>query len=793
LLNPRWHKVIRDLWSNKSRTILVVLAIAVGVFAFGSVFITQTVLIADMNTQYRAINASTIIMSIKSFDDGLVRWARRQEEVTDAQGRAVYLVKLVGEKQTFNLNLYAYDDYENMSLNRINPETGTWPPGRRDILFERASVSPSGAQIGDSIVIELSNGRQYELNVAGIVHDLNAVPANLDPQLTGYVSMKTLGDLDLPSTTYNRLEILTLAEFNSLAKLEAVADELRERLQRTGVSVDSIGVRETGEHWARETTQSFTLILSFIGIFSLILSGFLVVNTMSALLTEQRRQIGMMKAIGGTGRQITGIYLVLVTVYGLLSLVVALPIGMGLGYLFTRAVTQFLNVDIVNFYLPAQVFLLQLIAALLVPIVASAIPVLGGVQVTAREALSSYGIGSKGGYGLLDRLLLRVRGLPRPVLLSLRNTFRRKGRLFLTLGALTIAGALFITVVNVRGSMMAELDNILETWYNYEVALYLDGDYQGQGVERRAENLPGVTEAEGHTGVQVQRIKPDDTKGATFPLAGVPPGSDFIQPDLLSGRWLQEEDRNAIVLGSNLVDDMPDVQVGDEIVLEVGNKEYEWEVVGIMFMPFERLGYADFDYLSSVKGESGLASSIYVRTEQKDGKAQSAMAAALEKHLKDSGIKVSQSMTRDVVASSIAGQFDFLVAFLLTMAAMTAMIGGLGLAGMMSLNVMERTREIGVMRSIGASNSMISGVVVTEGLLIGVISWALAVPLSVPLSLLFDAMLGQAFFYQPLDFVFSLLGVIGWLAIVVIVSVIASLLPAYRATKMSVRETLAYE
>ncbi|MFC1966212.1 ABC transporter permease [Chloroflexota bacterium] len=792
MLNPRWHKVIRDLWSNKTRTILVVMAIAVGVFAFGSVFITQEVLIADMNTQYRASNASTITMRIKSFDDSLVRWARHQEDVADAQGRVVRLVKLMRESKTFNLNLYAYDDYRNISLNRISLETGTWPPGRRDLLLERTSFSPSGVQIGDSIVIELSNGRKYELNVAGSVHDVNAVPANLEPQLTGYVSMKTLEWLGFPST-YNRLEILTQPNFNSLTQLEKVADELKEQLQRNGVSIDSVGVREPGEHWARENTQSFTLILSFIGIFSLILSGFLMVNTMSALLAEQRRQIGMMKAIGGTGGQIIGIYLVLVAFYGLLSLVVALPIGMGLAYLFTLAVTQFLNINILNFHLPAQVFLLQLIAALLVPIVASAMPVLSGVRVTAREALSSYGSGDKGKYGLLDRLLLQVRGLPRPVLLSLRNTFRRKGRLFLTLGTLVLAGSLFLMVMNVRGSLAAELDNILETWFNYEVALYLDGDYHSQGIERRAESMSGVTQAEGRTGIQVQRIKPDGTRGATFPLAGLPPDSDFIQPDILSGRWLQEKDRNTIVLGSGLAKDMSDVQVGDEIVLEIGNKEYEWEVVGTMFMPFERLGYTDFNYLSSVKGEPGLASSAYVRTEQKDDKSQSEMAEALEERLKEAGIKVNSSMTKDVIASSIAGQFDFLVAFLLAMAAMTAVIGGLGLAGMMSLNVMERTREIGVMRSIGASNVMISGIVVTEGLLIGIISWALAVPLSVPMSLLFDAMLGQAFFNQPLDFVFSPLGPIAWLAIVVIVSVVASLLPAYRATKMSVRETLAYE
>ncbi len=88
---------------------------------------------------------------------------------------------------------------------------------------------------------------------------------------------------------------------------------------------------------------------------------------------------------------------------------------------------------------------------------------------------------------------------------------------------------------------------------------------------------------------------------------------------------------------------------------------------------------------------------------------------------------------------------------------------------------------------------MISGLVVTEGVIVGVISWALAIPLSVPMSLAFDAMIGQAFLEQNLDFIFMPFGTVVWLAIVVTVSVVASVLPAYRATKMSVRETLAYE
>ncbi|MEE9198960.1 MAG: FtsX-like permease family protein [Dehalococcoidia bacterium] len=792
MLGPRWRKVIRDLWVNKTRTVLVVMAIAVGVFAFGSVFITREVLVADINTQYRAINASTIIMGISSFDDSLVQSVRRQKGVTGAQGRAVRSVKLITEQKTYILNRVAFDSYRDMPVNRISRETGSWPPARREILFERASIPLSGAQIGDSIVVELSHGHQRELKVAGTVHDLNALPANMFPVLTGYVSVETLAWLGLLST-YNELHIVAEDEFDSVSKLEEVADELRERLTRNGASVNAVQVREPGEHWAREPTQAFTLIMSAMGFFALILSGFLVVNTISAMFTQEKRQVGMMKAIGATGRQIVGLYLVLVAFYGLLALVVALPIGMGLAYLFISAIVGFLNIDILHFYLPMSVLLLQVIAALLVPIVASLIPVLGGVRVTVREAISSYGIGATGGHGLLDRLLLRVRGLPRPVLLSLRNAFRRKARLFLTLGTLILAGTLFITVVNVRGSLMTDLDGLVEMFFDYEIQLYLDGDYDSEGIERRIESVPGVVRAEARTGAAAQHIRPDGTKGATFSITGLPPDTDFMQPTLVSGRWLRENDRNALVLSSELAKDMPDIQAGDEIVVAIDDEEYEWEIVGTIQMSVERVAYADFSYLSGLKGDHGLTSTIVVRIEQKDGQSQSEMAEALEERLKQAGVKVGGTMTTDTIVSANASQFDFLVGFLLAMAAMAALIGGLGLAGIMSLNVMERTREIGVMRSIGASNIMVGSVVLTEGLLIGLISWVVAIPLSVPVALLFNAMLGQMIFGPPLGFVFLPSGLIIWLAIVVAISVVASLLPAYRATRMSVRETLAYE
>jgi putative ABC transport system permease protein len=793
MISPRWRKVVRDLRVNKSRTIMVVLAIAVGIFAFASVFITGDVLVTDMNTQYEAINASSITLFTRSEDDGPARWALRQPEIVDAQMRGWESVKLVTAESTYNMDLLVYDDYNQLSVNRITPEQGTWPPGRREILLERTTASFIGARVGDSVTVELQDGTQYKLTMAGTVHDLNAVPAGLFPQLSGYVTMETIAFMGLPAT-FSRLEIVARPEYQTVEQLDKVAQGLSERLQRAGVEAGSnYQVRIPGEHWGRETTESFTLILSVIGIFSLFLSGFLVVNTMSALMLEQRRQIGMMKAIGGTGRQIIGMYLALVTSYGIMALVIAVPVGLALSYLFVRAVVGFLNLDILAFHLPVSVLLLQVVAAVVVPAVAAAIPLRGGMKITVREAVSSYGIKAKERQGWLDVLALRVRRLPGAFLLSLRNTFRRKGRFLLTVGTLTLAGTLFIGVVNVRASLMTELGNVLDSLFNYEVQVYYNNLYPASGAQQRAEAVPGVLETSSLTGLRAQRVKPDGTAGSSFGIIGISPGNDFIQPQIIEGRWLTAEDRNAVVITSRLAKDMPDVHAGDTITLKTGDRERNWRVVGIMLMAFDRNGYAGFDYVSSLNGASGMASSILVRTDQKDSVTQEMVGKAVETRLKDAGIGVAYSMTRETIASSNASQFDFLVSFLLSMAAMVAAIGGLGLAGMMGLSVMERTREIGVMRSIGASNGAVGGIVITEGLIIGIISWLLAIPLSIPFSFGFGSILGQAFLDNSLVFVFTATGPLIWLLIIVVISVIASLLPARRAVRMSVRETLAYE
>lgn len=250
------------------------------------------------------------------------------------------------------------------------------------------SVSLNQAQIGDKVTVELSNGQKYDLDITGTMHDLNAFPGNMVPLPTAYVSFQTLAWMGFPGQS-NEIDIVTKDKITSIPELGTVASAIRQKIENRGLTVYSAQVKNADEHWAKPVSQSFTLILSGLGVFSLILSAFLVVNTISALIAQQKRQIGMMKAIGGTARQIINLYLVLVSFYGLLALFIGLPISLGLGYLFMQMVANLLNLDITNFYLPARVFFLELGAAILVPAIAAALPILGGVKISVPKPLAT--------------------------------------------------------------------------------------------------------------------------------------------------------------------------------------------------------------------------------------------------------------------------------------------------------------------------------------------------------------------------------------------------------------------
>jgi len=210
-------------------------------------------------------------------------------------------------------------------------------------------------------------------------------------------------------------------------------------------------------------------------------------------------------------------------------------------------------------------------------------------------------------------------------------------------------------------------------------------------------------------------------------------------------------------------------------------------------LPDQKMIIMTDKYLSEISPDSDKVNSVRVRTTEHTGPYLADTAKRLEQNLKKAGYDVAYSLTIDTIRSSSVSQFNFMILFLMLMAALVAVVGSLSLAGTMSLNVLERTREIGVMRSIGASNQSIRSMVVVESMLVGFISWLIALPLSVPIGVGFCYAIGKAFFEKPLTFVFAVQGSFTWLLIILGIAALASIAPANRAAKLTIRETLAYE
>jgi putative ABC transport system permease protein len=571
------------------------------------------------------------------------------------------------------------------------------------------------------------------------------------------------------------------------------------KVQDSGRTVFATNVPHPGQHPDHDIVQTLNTILEFMSVLLVFLSGFLVVNTINALLNQHVRQIGVMKAIGARTGQVIGMYFVFVTALGVIAAVISIPLSAWLGYGLCITMAQLLNFDLQGFRIPTEMWTLQVAVALAVPLAASVYPIMRSTRITVHEAINSYGLG-QGDFGrsLIDRfvaMLGRILLMSRPMMISLRNTIRRKARLLLTLSTLTLGGAVFIAVFNLNTSFNLTIQQTLG-YFLSDVNVSLNRNYRIAQIEELAMRVPGVTQVE-PWGFQLGQLLSGDKQTSVDVVFVAPPsGSALIQPVMTAGRWLIAGDENALVIGNHLIAKRPDLKPGDTVIIKINNKDYTWHVVGTYSMAGNvnnPIIYTNREYLARLLDQAGSASSFRIATSPNDPATQSRVAKQLESNLKAAGVEIQQINTGAEQMALNSQSINILVYFLGVMALLIAVVGGIGLMGTMSMNVLERTREIGVMRSIGASNGSVLRLVLVEGLMIGVLSWLLGSLLAWPLSMLMDDAVGIAFVTQPLTFTFSYTGLAVWLGIVLILSGLASFLPAWNATRLTVRDVLAYE
>ena len=309
-------------------------------------------------------------------------------------------------------------------------------------------------------------------------------------------------------------------------------------------------------------------------------------------------------------------------------------------------------------------------------------------------------------------------------------------------------------------------------------------------------DLPGIEYAEVlefSGGAAVRRT--DDKEGIDeegIELIGVSKSGNAYGPVVTAGRYLLPEDERAIVLNEHLADELG-VSVGDDVEIEINGEDNLWTVVGLLFdvNSDQTASVVWLDVLLREKKRVGRGRTLFVGAETQDEAQLVNLSRELRNWLDEQGKDVGSSLTSGRFLEQNSGGLNIIIYLLLVIAVLIAVVGSVGLSGALSINALERQREIGVMRAIGASGRAVGGIFVGEGVMIGVMSWLIALPISLPLGIMFSKLIADAIDFQ-FGYRYSPAGAAIWLLIVVTLSIISSGLPAWRASRTSVREVLSY-
>ncbi|MCJ7435463.1 MAG: ABC transporter permease [Anaerolineales bacterium] len=796
-MSSRWKKVWADFWGNKTRTFLTVITIAVGTFAVGFTNNLGLYMIEGMDSDFLSANPSEATVYAYPMDDDMVKIARTVPGVDAVEGLSRVQARIVRDDGTFiDIQFKALEDPNELTVNLLKPATPneTMLPkyGDKEMILDYSALS-LGYKRDDAILIQLGDGKRRELRLTGYVHDVTGVPYNFANRVIGYVTPKTLEWLG-ESSNYDALFVSVTENPTDQEHVTEVAQAVADRMERAGVTVEYVDVYQPGRHFMWNITQGAFFVLSVLGYLTVILSGFLIVNTVTALMAQQTRQIGIMKSVGGSVLQIFGMYVVLIVGFGACALLIAIPLANAAAREAGAGLAAWMGFWPAPYKGYNAALIQQALVALAAPLLAAILPIYNSMRVTVRETLNNYGLGGNARFKA-DSVRRNSTLLARPIRISLRNAFRRKARLALTISTLALGGAIFIAVYNQWASFDKTLNN-MQGYFLADVNIYFSRFYRLEKIADMAKSVHGVESVEGWLNYPGTLKMNDEETGRQIEFVAPPSTPTAFAPIITAGRWLTPEDENAIIIGNHLLRVYPSLKIGDRLTIEVNGKKTKWRIVGFysltanLDVPWL---FVNYEYLSRLIGMPEQVYSLRVITASHNIESQRRVDAQLQALYKARGVQVSSTEVGLEWLANQQEQVNVMIYFLLVMAALIAIVGGLGLMGTMSINVLERTREIGVMRAIGASNADIQVIVIVEGMVIGIISWAISVLFSFPITNILAYGVGMAIFNAPMPVVYGIGGIAAWLVFIIALGALASALPARRASRLTIRDTLAYE
>ena len=789
-----------DLTSDYSKNFMLVLAVAIGVFGIGSILGGYSVIKREMTDNYMStVPASATIEIEEGITEDLLDSVKQFPGIKEAERHATLVARMkVGEKW-YPLLLFIIDDFTDKRTNKVYHITGETEPPTGTMLVERTAFVVMQAKEGDELIIKTPHGQPYKIKLSGTVHDPGLAPAWQEQSGYGYITLSTLQMLG-ETQGFDQLRILVSKQPDSRKHIIEKAQAVSEQLKLAGYNIHEIQVPPPGRHPHQSQMSAVMSIFIVFSFLILILGSILVATSMATLMVKQIRQIGVMKTIGANSSQITRLYLVMIVLLCIVALIIAIPLSRLAASGFYNQIAVLLNLEIRDASMPFWVPALQIGSGIIIPLIAAAFPVIRGSRISVKNALDNYGVaqGNMGNKSWAVRFS-QLDFFSETFRLSIRNVFRQRSRLTMTLGLLAAGGAMFMTAMNVSKAWEDNLKRIY-TQRLYDLEVRLNSSVPTDSLLDKIMAIPGVSVAEGWShsptsiskdnAFEVTHTYPDKGHGS-FTMQALPIPTKMLNLTVVEGRWLTNKESNDVVLNQAA---RGSLKIGERVSLSIDGKPSEWNVIGFT----EDVGSPASAYVSLEvfsRRTNTVSQTKMLRISYADRSKENAVRKnrEIEGLLEKENISVSSTIPVWLLHNAVAAHMKVLVNSLLAMAILMALVGTLGLMSTMSMNILERTREIGIMRAIGATPKKISALIVWEGLLIGSMSIFIAFALSLILSTYMGRLIGNMAFRTPLSLTISGLALGIWILIIILGSYAATLYPARRANKITTREALAYE
>ncbi|MEI6348786.1 MAG: FtsX-like permease family protein [Bacteroidota bacterium] len=789
-MNMKLKKALRDLRISPKRTMLVVFALVLGIWGVGTVFVSYYILTNDLNANYQSTIPANLILYSDKFEEMNMQQFVDRPDVETAELRDFSLQRIeIYPNDWIPLWLYGVEDFEKFNVAKIFPETGRKIPEAGTILMERDCKHVTNIDVGNSPRVRIG-GKIVNVKVSGICFDPAQAPATQDAFIYAYTDKKTYNQITgLPN---NQRLIVRLSNVKSAEDVKKVSDQIISDLNAKGIKITKVEIPKFNQHPHQWQLNTLIFLIGTIGLLAFIMGAVLVSQLMRSVMANQVRQIGILKAVGASQFQIFHIYLVMLLLMGLSAGIIAVPLSIISGNAFSAFIAWKLNFDILTTTIPFFIYAILIVASLLLPVVLSISILLKGTGVSVRKALSDYGV-SQNIYPQEYKLLKKL-PLSNTFILALRNSLRNSRRLAVTILAMALGVAIFSTGFNVRQSLWNLLSNV-KNEMKYDVQVVLSNQISKEDAIRPFQSLKNVKKVEMWSGGrgEIQTRVLSTNKGAG--IVALPYNTELLKLKMIKGTWLSNPNELEIVMNQQAWDVYNHPAIGSKVTLTIDSKNLSAKLVGVSEQFEKAKIYMDINQYDTVFNPSHSINSLMFVAENNDYQNVITLKKDIEKVIAVTDFKVLYVMSQAERVKIIYDHLNIILTTIVFLSFLVLLVSAIGMASATGINILERTREIGIMRAIGATPKKIYSLFVAEGMVVSVFSIILGLIIAYPLSQLAAIFFGNLMLGKEaeLEYAFSPLGFLITLVVTLLFGFLASRIPAKSAIRISTQEALSYE